>query len=198
MWPFKKKRSAADIAIEWTPRAIDVAKQQWLEFEDQPFAMAMPLDEKLFLFNEGLKSGLRQWEAFQDSPDALFLLIAAKGVERSRTHLRIEIETALKTPIPLPHERTDEEENQILMAKLIEQISRKWAYFSKTLVFNDDVSLRVRIDAFRLPLLEEVRIDFPMFREAEDNFFDPLIALGIEKSGTNSISELENALRLKL
>ena len=54
MWPFKKKQTAADIAIEWMPRAIDVAAQKWIEFQDQTFAATMQLNEKIYHFTTGL------------------------------------------------------------------------------------------------------------------------------------------------
>lgn len=158
----------------------------------------MGLDEKLHLFTQGLAAGLRQWKAFDAGSDALMLLIAAKAVEHSRTHLRIEIETALNMPLPEPHERTDAEENELLMAKVIDRVSRKWDYFSKTLVSRYDVSLRDRIDSFTIPFLEGVRIDFPMLREAPNEFFDSIIALGIAQSGLHSLDEVERALELKL
>lgn len=194
MWPFKKKQSDADLAIEWMPRAIDVAAQKWIEFESQPFAKEMDLEQKLFVFTEGFRKGLKQWVAFKRSPDPLFLLIAAKGVERSGTHLRMELEAVLNFPIPGPHERSDDEEMAELERKLIDRVSRKWAYFSDTLIFKDDVSLAQRIRSFKVPFLEGVRSDFPMFREAQDSEFDSMIALGIDQTGTHSIAEVYQAL----
>src|SRR3546814_4272997 len=88
MWPFNRRKSKADMAIEWMPRAIEVASQKWSEFERQPFAADWPLDEKIYQFSLALGKGLNQWEAFKDSPNELMLLLAAKGVERSGTHLR--------------------------------------------------------------------------------------------------------------
>lgn len=198
MWPFKKKRSDADIAIEWMPRAIEVAAQKWAEFEAQPFAEAMDLEQKLSVFTEGLERGLKQWTAFKRSPDALFLLIAAKGIERSRTYLRIELEAVLNFPIPGPHERSDEEEMAELKRKLIDRVARKWAYFTETLAFRDEVSLRDRVRAFKEPFLEGIIRDFPMFREAHGNEFDSMIALGIDQTGTHSIVEVQQALKLGL
>lgn len=95
MWPFKRKKSKSDVAIEWMPRAIEVAAQKWIEFEKQPFTQDMTLEQRIYLFTEVLGKGLKQWEAFSDAADSLFLLIAAKGIERSRTHLRLELEAVL-------------------------------------------------------------------------------------------------------
>ena len=196
MWPFIKKKSQADIAIEWMPRAMEVAEFKWLEFEAQPWAQNMSLAEKISLFTQGLEAGLGQWNAFKNAPPGLMLLIAAKGVERSRTHLRMELEAVLNFPIPGPHERSDEEEMAELKKKLIDRASRKWRYFSDTLVFKDDVSLAQRIESFKIPFLEGVRRDFPMFKEAQHNEFDSMIALGIHQTGTHSIVEVYRALGL--
>ena len=197
MWPFTKKKSSADLAIEWMPRAIDVAAAKWVEFDAQPFAQPMDLDQKLFLFSEGLKAGLKRWKAFKDAPDPLILLIAAKGVERSRTYFRVEIEAALNFPLPKPHERTDEEEKQELMDKVVDRVARKWAYFTESLKFKDDVLLKARIEGFKIPLLEGIRADYPIFGDASDSFFDPMIALGIAQSGQHRIDEVADALGLQ-
>lgn len=196
MWPFKRKKSKADVAIEWMPRAIEVASQKWIEFEKQPFAQEMDLEQKIFLFSEGLGKGLKQWEAFADAADPLFLLIAAKGIERSRTHLRLELEAVLKLAIPAPHERSDEEEMEELQRILIDRVARTWAYFTETLVFKPEVSLEKRIQSFKIPFLDGVRRDFPIFRDAQDSELDPIIALGIDQTGTHTILELERALGL--
>lgn len=198
MWSFKQKKPDAALAAEWMPRAIDVAAQKWLDFESQPFALGMDLEQKIFAFSEGLKVGLKQWQAFKSAPDPIFLLIAAKGVERSGTHLRIQIESALRIPLPEPHERTDEEESRELTNRVIERANRKWTYFTEHLQFEDDTSLQQRIEVFRIPFLEGLRLDYPMFREVSDDFFGPMIALGIERSGTDSLVDLERALQLKL
>lgn len=198
MWPFKPRKSNVDLAVEWMPRAIEVATLKWLEFVEQPFAQSMPLDEMLYIFTTGLTAGLREWKAFKSSPDALFLLIAAKGVERSRTHLRIEIEAALGLPLPAPYEMTDDEQTEALVAKIKDRAERKWCYFSTKLHFNDQVSLRSKIDAFKIPFLDGVRSDFPVLRDACDDFFDPIIALGITDAGTNTLEEVQLALGIEL
>ena len=196
MWPFKNKLSDADLAIEWMPRAIDVASQKWIEFQSQPFSEKIELEDQLLVFTEGLRRGLKQWKAFKRAPDSLFLLIAAKGVERSGTHLRMELEAVLNFPIPGPHERSDEEEMAELKRRLIERASRKWRYYTDTLIFKNDVSLARRIESFKIPFLEGVRRDFPMFKEAKDDEFDSMIALGIDQTGTHSIIEVYRALGL--
>ncbi|HMC91251.1 MAG TPA: hypothetical protein VKI45_02210 [Allosphingosinicella sp.] len=196
MWPFRRKQSRADLAVEWMPRAINVATQKWVEFENQPLAASMGLDEKIYLFTQGLAAGLRQWKAFEAGPDALMLLVAAKGVERSRTYLRVEIETALGITLPEPHERTDAEESQLLTAKLVDRVSRKWGYFSTALIFRSDVPLEAQIESFKAPFLHGVRADFAMLRDAPEEFFDSIITLGIVESGTHSIDEVERALGL--
>ncbi|WP_133030234.1 hypothetical protein [Sphingomonas sp. PP-CE-1G-424] len=100
MWPFSRRKSPADLAIEWMPHAIDVASQKWLEFQLLPFRAEVPLETRIMAFVEPLKIGLRQWEAFRTAPDAIFLLIAAKGVEKSGTHSISQLEQALKVSLP--------------------------------------------------------------------------------------------------
>ncbi len=196
MWPFKPGKSKADLAIEWMPRAIEVASHKWIEFEQQPFAQEMELDQKIFLFAEGLGAGLKQWKVFADANEALFLLIAAKGIERSRTHLRLELDAVLGFAIPGPHERSDVEESTELQRKLVERVAQKWTYFEETLAFKPEVPLKERIRLFKIPLLEGIRHDFPIFRETQENELDAIIALGIDQTGTHSIFEIERALEL--
>jgi hypothetical protein len=100
MWPFKTKKTKAELAIEWLPRAIQVATHKWLEFEAQPFATSFSLTEKIAYFSVGLKKGLGQWEAFKNAPPGLIALIAAKGVEQSGTHTKAEVEAALCIELP--------------------------------------------------------------------------------------------------
>jgi hypothetical protein len=100
MWPFKAKKSKVDLAIEWLPRAIEVAKFEWLKFDAQPFAREFSLAQKIMVFTEGLGSGLGQWKAFKSSPPGMMLLIAAKGVQASGTYSKGEIERALCMALP--------------------------------------------------------------------------------------------------
>ena len=100
MWPFKEKKSKAALAIEWLPRAIEVAKYKWIEFDAQPFARDFSLTEKIILFAEGLESGLSQWKVFRNPPQGLMMLIAAKGIQASGTHSKTEIELALCIDLP--------------------------------------------------------------------------------------------------
>lgn len=197
MWPFSSKKSEADRALEAMPRAIEVARQKWLEFYAQDFAKDMELAELIAFFVQGLEKGLRKWKEYKSAPDLIFLLIAVKGVEKSRTHLRIQIESALKLKVPTPYERSDEEEQAELRKILIDRVNRKWTYFEETMKFRADVSLGERLRLFKMPFLEGVRRDFPMFANAPDSEFDSLIAIGIDRSGTASIIEVYRALGQK-
>ena len=98
MWPFKRKKSEADLALEWMPQAINVAAQKWLEFQNLPFNHGAPLGDQIFAFSIPLSQGLRQWKAFQGADEPFFLLIAAKGVEKAGTHSGDEIAAALQLP----------------------------------------------------------------------------------------------------
>lgn len=196
MWPFKKKVSDAGRSMEWLPRAIDVAAEKWMQFESQPFAADMPLNEKLFRFSEGLGRGLRQWQGLNDLKDDIVFLIAAKGAEKSRTHLRIEIETAVGFPLPTPHERTDEEENRILMSRIVDRARRKWLYFNETIKFDDTTTLHEKIEMFQIPFIQGLRQDFPMLCEAPDHFLQQMTVLGILDTKTLSLEDTEIALNL--
>lgn len=98
MWPFRKKKSQADLAVEWMPKAIDAAAEKWLIFQNLPLKNDVTLQDKIYMFSLPLAKGLKQWEAFRNSPEELFLLIAAKGVEKSGTHSNNEIAAALGMP----------------------------------------------------------------------------------------------------
>jgi hypothetical protein len=124
----------------------------------------------------------------------LMLLVAALGVERSRSHLRIEIEMALGILLPAPHERTDAQETEILMNRIVERAMEKWRYFDGVIVFKKDVSLKERVRAFQVPFVQGVRQDFPMFGDAPYAFFTKIVGLGISKSGTLTPSENEELL----
>lgn len=83
-----------------------------------------------------------------------------------------------------------------LKSKLIDRVAKTWAYFTETLVFKSEATLERRIQSFKIPFLEGVRCDFPIFREAHDSELDSIIALGIDQTGTHSIIEVERALGL--
>lgn len=98
MWPFRPQKSKADSAIEWMPRAIDVASRKWVEFQKLPFMQDVPLGDRIYAFSIPLSQGLKQWKAFSEADDPFFLLIAAKGVEKAGTHSSAEIAAALQLP----------------------------------------------------------------------------------------------------
>jgi hypothetical protein len=195
-WPFRSKARQADIALGKMPQAIEIASEKWIEFEAQEFAKPMELGQRILAFTDGLEAGLRKWDAFKSAPDGFFLLIAAKGIEHSRAHLRMDIEAALKIPIPEPFERSDEEELSELQDILIDRVARKWTYFEDTIHFDADVSLAHRIDAFKGPFLEGVRRELPSLAKAPDSDFGAFFAIGIERSGRWSILEVHDALGL--
>ena len=53
-----------------------------------------------------------------------------------------------------------------LMPDAIEAARVKWLYFSKTLVFKDDVSLAHRIASFMVPFEKGLFDNYPVFAEA--------------------------------
>ena len=105
MWPFIRKKSAADMAIEEMPKAIEAARKKWLIYNELPFKMGVPLDWKIRRFMIPFEQFLRGWDAYKDAPGAVVLLIVCKGVQRSGTHTKAEIEAALNITLPSGHDR---------------------------------------------------------------------------------------------
>jgi hypothetical protein len=101
-WPFKRRKSKADEAIEVLPALIENAAGKWRDFyQTFQFKDGVGLDKKIWLFTTPFSEGVREHvPAMKDAPDGLILLIVAKGVEQSGTHTRAEIEEALGMPLP--------------------------------------------------------------------------------------------------
>ena len=97
-----KKKSQAHETIEIMDDAIQFAATKWVYFiETMPFKESAPLKEKIFIFfvpaTEGLKNS---FPALKNAPEAILLMIVAKGVELSGTHTKEQIEGALGLPLP--------------------------------------------------------------------------------------------------
>lgn len=94
--------SKADATIAVMDDAIRLAAERWTYFCDTlPFRKDVALVDRItafmFPFMEGARKSL---PALRDAPDAVLLVIVAKGIERSRTHSRTQIEEALGLPLP--------------------------------------------------------------------------------------------------
>jgi hypothetical protein len=194
MWPFSK-RSAADKAVEEMPRAINAACEMWLDVYSKDFARNVEFLDLVAMFVDSLSNGLRTWPAFKSAPDRVFLLIAVKGIEKSRTHLRMQLETLLEIEIPEPFERTNEEELEAVKEMMVDCVSSKWTHYVNAINFGDDVELAERIARFRGPFLESFKKEFPMFANISVEQINAILTLGIAKTGSASPSEIGRALR---
>jgi hypothetical protein len=84
------------------PKAIKVAAEKWIYFcESLRFREDVPLHDRITAFYVPFSDGARSnVAALRYAPDAVLLLIVAKGIERSGTHSRPEIERALGLTLP--------------------------------------------------------------------------------------------------
>ena len=99
---FGRKESSADDVIEIMDDAIEFAARNWIHFNTTlPFKDSVTIQEKIMSFSipaiEGLKGN---FAALENAPDPIYLVIIAKGVERSGTHSKSEIEQSLGLPLP--------------------------------------------------------------------------------------------------
>ena len=101
MWPFKKKTSA-DKIIDVMDDIISHVAAKWTFFRKTlPFKDGVGLDEQIAMFSVPMKEGLNNtFPVIKDSPDALFMLLIAKGIEQSGTHSKEQLEQALGAPLP--------------------------------------------------------------------------------------------------
>jgi len=101
MWPFGKK-SAADKAISVMDDAISASADRWKYFLNTlKFKEGVGLDEMIMMFAVPMTEGLRNnFPELKNSPDEALFLFIVKGVERSGTHSKKEIEQALGLELP--------------------------------------------------------------------------------------------------
>jgi hypothetical protein len=76
--------------------------------------------------------------------------------------------------------------------------ANKWLFFSKTLAFKDEVTLEERIQLFAMPMFEGLRTHFSPLAKAPAGVLLLICAKGVEKSGTHSRAEIEQALKVQL
>jgi len=102
MFGFGKRQSKADATIAVLDQTIGVAADKWLYFcEKLPVRDGVDLVERITSFSVPFSEGARRnIPALKDAPDAVLFLIVAKGVERSGTHTRSQIEQALGIQLP--------------------------------------------------------------------------------------------------
>jgi hypothetical protein len=102
MWPFRKKATTADRTIEVWDDAVGHAAEQWIYFSKVfVFKDDAGLRERIFSFSIPMFEGLRStFPPLKEAPDSVLLLLVAKCIEKSGTHSRPQIETALEMPLP--------------------------------------------------------------------------------------------------
>ena len=102
MWPFRKTPSQSDAVLAIIDEAIELAADRWKHFcRTLPVKSSVTLRERITVFAMPFEAGLReQFAALRTAPSGLCLLIIAKGVERSLTATREEIEAALDLKLP--------------------------------------------------------------------------------------------------
>lgn len=85
-WSFKKK-SKADAVLEIMDEAISFAATKWSYFATAvPFKAEVGLRDRIGAFLRPATEGLKnKYPQLRSAPDTIFLIIVAKGVERSGT-----------------------------------------------------------------------------------------------------------------
>ena len=96
MWPFRRK-SSVDEVIAVMDDATEFACEKWLYFNSVlAFKPEVPFLDVLAGFLMPLIEGLKNnFPALRNSPEPLFLMIAARAIVRSGTHTREEMEELL-------------------------------------------------------------------------------------------------------
>ena len=102
MWPFRRPKSQAHKVIEIKEAAIAFSAEKWTYFcQVLKFKSEVPLRDQIQAFLVPLEEGLKNnFPVLRDSPSAITLLFAMKGIEKSGLHSRQEIEDALGIEIP--------------------------------------------------------------------------------------------------
>lgn len=85
-----------------------------------------------------------------------------------------------------------------VMDDAVEIAAEKWRFFCDKLPFRETVRLADRIASFSVPFNEGARANIAAFKDAPDTFLLLVVALGVERSGTHSRAEIEQALGVPL
>ena len=102
MWPFSKKKTPADRALEEMDDAIRFCAEKWVYFRNAlPLKAGTPLSKEIAMFAVPAIQGLRNnFREIGKSPDALLYLCIGLGILSSGTHTKSEIEGAMGAPLP--------------------------------------------------------------------------------------------------
>lgn len=99
MWPFTRKRSPEEQAID---RATELAAAAWLHFCDiSPLPANIHIRDRIAFFLPDFRVSLsRRFPTLAGAADEIVLLIIARGVEKSGTYDRRHIERGLGIILP--------------------------------------------------------------------------------------------------
>jgi hypothetical protein len=102
MFGLGKSKSKADAALGVMDSTVATAAEKWRLFCDKvSYRDNVGLADRIAAFSVPFGDGARQnIPALRTAPDGLLLLIVAMGVEKSGTHSRAEIESALGVKLP--------------------------------------------------------------------------------------------------
>jgi len=70
----------------------------------------------------------------------------------------------------------------------------KWLAFNEQFKFKDNVELQEQIMMFAVPMSEGLKNNFPELRNSPDAALLLFVAMGVEKSGTHTAQQIEEAL----
>lgn len=108
MWPFGKKKSLPELAVERAPELVRLIEVKWPEYlrqlaaDDRQNGFDDPgLETKFFFYANRSTEAIRLAQpAIRDLPDRFFIQVIAAGVIRSGTHSQVEIEKAIGMDVP--------------------------------------------------------------------------------------------------
>ena len=95
---------------------------------------------------------------------------------------------------PFGRKPTDADRAIAVFDDAIGKATEKWIFFSEAVNFKDEVPLGERIATFSIPMFDGLRANFPALQKAPDAVLLLIVAKEVEKSGTNSRDEIEQAL----
>lgn len=70
----------------------------------------------------------------------------------------------------------------------------RWLAYNEQFKFKDSVALQEKIMMFSVPMSEGLKNTFPVLRNSPDAALFLFIAMGVEKSGTHTTQQIEEAL----
>ena len=81
-----------------------------------------------------------------------------------------------------------------IMDEAVASVADMWLHYTSTFVFKPGVSLHDQIMIFSVPVSEGLENRFPELRNAPPGVLLLIIAKGVERSGTHSTKQIEDAL----